>query len=389
MDKMLTSVVIDGVTLNMVAELVYDLQENRDVRVKWSNVHLRALEDLCFALYWAGMITLDKNMWVSPTNRAFIELLQKTSNNTAIQYLEIPKLEDVVKNDSEVRYGIMEQLPVLDRAVRDQPQYWKQFTQSDYIKFGKIKEGSPHAKDLSFVKFNKDYLTNPDLLERIPNEAVEFGIRSIKESRPADDVSYNILAEFVRRLYVTHISIGWNYFKQSASKNADYMSAPTRVSVWLSASESKLQEYQSRIRKLFLPYFLDRFLVCFPDQPTQPIEFADILVDFCLNPKPIDREAQKLFRELMHITSPKKLKKEFDNIYTRIVRISSGEQRDQIGFGLSGQLISGQIQGEPPMWVEKLNYRWWLRYFFRHDNSLVWSRINFKLNKIFPGTFEG
>jgi hypothetical protein len=388
MNNNLMLVATDGVTLNMLAELVYDVEENRNVRNRFPDVHLRALEDFCFTLYWAGGVVLDKNIWESLKNHDFIELISKASNNTAILHLpnDMPSLTEIV-NDTTVRKGIEDHLIVLDRAIEDQPVFWRQFTQSDYAKHGKVIHKGIFEEDPSVIRFMKPYLSNSELMGKIPSKAIKHGVEFLRESQPQNEETDKILAEYIKRSYLTHISIGWNYSLHYAINNVAYMPAPTRVSAWFSSSKTRLQKNQTILKNLYLPYFLERLLRKFPNYRVQPEEFVKILIDFCLDPQEIDRKAQKLFRDLIQNENENDFKKEADKIATSIERIRAGQPRDQFSIGLSTP-VSILCQGEPPVLWQKINPRWWMRDFFRHDSQDFDNEISKKLRRLFPSTFN-
>jgi len=399
------TVVRDGIALNGVAHVVYDVEETRVSRMTWPDFYYRLLRELLTTLFMTRSLGINESLWEQPATRQL-----RRDLSAVLRPISLPttRLEDDIL-DENIRQGIKTHLGMLSDSVRVFQESWKQLVVTDFESYvaGDACFDDP-PKDATEVVFTKKrYLKDSELLDLVPEEVVTTCVQWVvgKYPRYGRQRHRDVVAEFVKRLIPTHVAIAWQYQRSCELQEAptDYFPSGPRAKL---VERSRHKFPPESIRQYVTPYLLDRFLMRFDGKTTEEIssDFFPMLVEFCLAPEGDLEVAARQYadRFLNMRDDPGAWQKEASRLENEVKRLRPDRwvdltveipvyffgDRSGAGARLDFRVplpLSGKVKKAV---TKKLNSLWWIQQSGGgHQPNDVGKAVRVRLSKMFPNSF--
>lgn len=254
-------IALDGLSINSVGELLFELTETSRVRRLYPDEYLRALEDLVFSVLFAERIFVPTKVPlvanVGVGEQVVTEIASACERLGKESLGPLPVLEQ-----PHLRRQLVRHLQAFSTSFASEPSGWKLWALREshaYLKPNPSHRGSDPAR-FEFPEKKEGYLDDRRLLDMVPVaciNALESALDAGPYS-PAQDCPSEVKAEFFRRIVITHLAISVAYFQRfgsSAKASSFYLPYSTRISL---TSEQSLSRAYAEAESVVAPELVSR-----------------------------------------------------------------------------------------------------------------------------------
>ena len=377
------SVVLEGITIQHVGELLFDLDVTRNLRSICKDSYIQALEDFTFAVIFGDYFSVSEKLSQvgedspgEPILRRFKDFFVPVENDSTL------KPEDIISSKYPgLRHRVKEYLKILENALNLLIKQWENWIIREAISYLGNDQSLWGNDPINFVFSKKPhpYFHDINLQSYIPINFINKLSKIVNNKANPDGIPIIAIKEFVTRSTLTHVTIMSWYERavlKSKATSVTTLPFPTRSSLISLKSKRIIVD---RIKNIVVPYLLHKSL----DGLTSREQYLNRLEDIR------DTKTIKKIRDRLSISieelkqgDNRAAKKLFDEINEHS-RFMSGDKVDQVSLNqvtLKTKVFDISINLN---WVFNRN-RYFIRRLIREYNEKVYLQTEDRIKRVFP-----
>ena len=259
------TIVLEGITINTAAELIFGTQKTAENRKYSRHTYLSCLEDVVQAMVFSDKIIVSGNLpdvGGEYPGREFLELFGKDKVRKIQDNKEFNP--DELLANPQIFKLTKAYLKNLDNSYIQDILAWNEFINREYGAYFYPKG----TQEIAFINgsyvFGKNYVINIELEQEVPQKFINRLLASLDKilvgvhKKPAPEQ----LKSFIQRVTLTHVLIWLNYKKQFKIRkipeyNKNYFPSVTRSTLLTSNSKynvTPVVAWKTLLPRLLAPY---------------------------------------------------------------------------------------------------------------------------------------